>query len=54
MFSAVQDLVEACTYGKLKSTQLNVIDMEYLFLKIRAKSVGETANLQVTCHDKRN
>ena len=27
--------------------------MEYLFLKIRAKSVGETANLQVTCHDKK-
>ena len=53
MFSAVQDLVEACTYGKLKSTQLAVIDMEYLFLKIRAKSVGETANLQVTCHDKK-
>jgi hypothetical protein len=53
MFSAVQDLVEACTYGKLKSTQLAVIDMEYLFLKIRAKSVGETANLQVSCHDKK-
>ena len=53
MFSAVQDLIEACTYGKLKSTQLFVIDMEYLFLKIRAKSVGETANLQVTCHDKK-
>ena len=27
MFSAVQDLIEACTYGKLKSTQLAVIDM---------------------------
>ena len=53
MFSAVQDLIEACTYGKLKSTQLAVIDMEYLFLKIRAKSVGETANLQVSCHDKK-
>ena len=51
MFSAVQDLIEACTYGKLKSTQLAVIDMEYLFLKIRAKSVGETVNLQVTCQD---
>ena len=37
----------------MKSTQLAVIDMEYLFLKIRAKSVGETANLQVTCHDKK-
>ena len=51
MFSAVQDLIEACTYGKLKSTQLAVIDMEYLFLKIRAKSVGETANIKLTCND---
>lgn len=51
MFSAVQDLIEACTFGKLKPTQLAVIDMEYLFLKIRAKSVGESVNLQVTCQD---
>ena len=28
-----------------------VIDMEYLFLKIRSKSVGETANIKVTCTD---
>ncbi len=52
MFKAVKDLIETCTFGKCKPNLLPVIDMEYLFLKIRAKSVGETANLQVTCHDK--
>ena len=51
MFTAVQDLIDACTYGKIKSHNMAVLDMEYLFLKIRAKSVGETANLRVSCQD---
>ncbi len=51
MFRAVVDLIEACTFGEVKSNNLPVIDMEYLFLKIRAKSVGETANIKVSCQD---
>ena len=51
MFNAVQELIESVTDGDVKSRDLAVIDMEYLFVKIRAKSVGETANIRVTCQD---
>lgn len=51
MFKAVQDLIESVTFGKVKTQAMPVIDMEYLFLKIRTKSVGETANIKVTCTD---
>tara|TARA_B100000902_G_scaffold397659_1_gene462134 strand:+ start:976 stop:1677 length:702 start_codon:yes stop_codon:yes gene_type:complete len=51
MFKAVQDLIESVTFGKVKTQSMPVIDMEYLFLKIRSKSVGETANIKVTCTD---
>lgn len=51
MFKAVQDLIESVTFGKVKTQAMPVIDMEYLFLKIRSKSVGETANIKVTCTD---
>lgn len=51
MFVAVQDLIEAVTFGKVKSKQLPGIDMEYLFLKVRSVSVGETATVTLSCHD---
>ena len=51
MFKAVQVLIESVTFGKVKTQAMPVIDMEYLFLKIRSKSVGETANIKVTCTD---
>jgi hypothetical protein len=51
MFRAVQDLIEACTFNKIKAKLLSTIDMEYLFLKIRVKSVGETTTVNLTCHN---
>lgn len=50
MFRAVQDLItNVCE--DVKSETLPVIDMEWLFLKIRSKSVGETANIKLSCTD---
>lgn len=51
MFEAVQDLIEAVTFGKIKPRSLPTIDLEFLFLKVRVKSVGETTTLSMTCHD---
>ena len=51
MLQAVQDLVKSVTYDKVKPSELAVMDLEYLFLKIRSKSIGETASLSVTCND---
>ena len=44
-------LVDGCTFGALNVAQMPVFDFEYIFLKIRCKSVGETAELNVLCPD---
>jgi hypothetical protein len=51
MINAVKTIIKNCTNLKAKVEELPTFDIEYLFLKIRAKSVGETVKLQVTCPD---
>ncbi len=48
---AIQDIVKECTYDKLKLSTMPMFDIEYLFLNIRAKSVGEITTLRLTCPD---
>ena len=45
----VTELVDACTFKKLKVDVLPNFDIEYLFLNIRAKSIGEMTNLTLKC-----
>ena len=49
--SALKDIVNACTFGTLNVDDLPTFDLEYVFLQIRAKSVGEIAKLKVLCPD---
>ena len=44
-------LINSCTFGKIDATNSPVFDVEYLFLKIRSKSVGEKVKITVTCPD---
>lgn len=46
---AVYAAVDACTFGKLKVSDLASFDVEYLFLQIRARSVGEKIDMVLTC-----
>ncbi len=50
---AVVDIIKNCTFGKLddKLEKLPTYDIEYMFLQIRQKSVGETIDITVTCQD---
>ena len=48
---AVKSIVEECTYNKLKLGNMPMFDVEYIFLNIRAKSVGEISNLRLLCPD---
>ena len=48
---AIGNLVSSCTFSKVDSLKSPLFDIEYIFLQIRAKSVGETAELLVTCPD---
>ena len=47
----VQDVIQACTFDKVNGRNLPTFDLEYVFLQLRAKSVGETVELSVTCPD---
>ena len=49
--NAVGELVKACTFGKVDPLKAPLFDIEYIFLQIRAKSIGENAELQITCPD---
>jgi len=49
--NALKQIVEACTFGTLNVNELPTFDLEYIFLNVRAKSVGEVAKLKVLCPD---
>ena len=48
---ALKQVVHNCTFEKIDVGKLPLFDLEYIFLRIRAKSVGEVAKLQVLCED---
>ena len=51
MVRAMSDLVASCTFNKFDVNILPIFDVEYMFLKIRGKSIGETVELNLTCPD---
>lgn len=50
--SAIVQILSDCILTKtVKVSELSTFDIEYLFLNVRAKSVGETVEVNVTCPD---
>ena len=48
---ALKGIVHACTFGSINVDMLPTFDLEYIFLNVRAKSVGEVAKLKLLCPD---
>ena len=48
---AVKEIVNECTFNKLKLGKMPMFDVEYIFLQIRSKSVGEVSKLKLLCKD---
>lgn len=49
---AIVQILSSCILTKtVKVEDLSTFDIEYLFLNVRAKSVGETVEVNVTCPD---
>jgi len=48
---ALKEIVHACTFGSINVDLLPTFDLEYIFLNVRAKSVGEVAKLKLLCPD---
>ena len=51
MMSAIKEIVKSCTFGEMLAENYPMFDIEYVFLQIRAKSVGEVAKIKVLCPD---
>ena len=49
--NAMGKLVSDCTFEKVDAKRNPMFDIEYVFLKVRGKSVGETVELTLTCPD---
>jgi len=48
---AVKDIVKECTFNKVDISNMPMFDVEYIFLNVRAKSVGEVSKLKLLCPD---
>jgi len=51
IIEAVKEIVTECTFDKLDLGSMPMFDVEYIFLQIRGKSVGEISNLKLLCLD---
>jgi len=52
--NAVKNVISSCILSRgIKVEKLSTFDIEYLFLNIRGKSVGEQIEVMVTCPDDR-
>lgn len=45
----IRELVDVCTFKKLDVNDLPHFDVEYIFMFLRAKSIGETVDVLVNC-----
>ena len=48
---AIKDVIKSCVKSKVKVEELPTFDIEYLFLNIRGKSVGEEVEVKIICPD---
>ena len=48
---AVKDIVSECTFNKVNIDLMPMFDVEYIFLNIISKSVGEVSKLKILCPD---
>ena len=51
ILDAVTSLVRTCTFDKIDANNSPMFDVEYIFLQIRGKSVGEKVQLKLICPD---
>ncbi len=51
IYNATKQIVAECTFHTLDVETLPMFDLEYIFLNVRAKSVGEISKFKVICPD---
>ena len=51
LYGAIKNLIHNCCNGQLDVDTMPLFDVEYVFLQLRSKSVGEIAEVLVVCPD---
>ena len=51
LYGAIKNLIHNCCHGQLDVDTMPLFDVEYVFLQLRSKSVGEFADVLVICPD---
>ena len=51
LMNAIKTILKNCVQGKINVDRLPLFDIEYLFLKLRSKSVGEISEIGLKCTD---
>jgi len=49
ILNSLLDTLKACVDAEINETKLTTFDIEYMFLQLRAKSVGETTKVGIKC-----
>ena len=49
MMNAIKNILKNCVQQKLEVDKLPLFDIEYLFLKLRSKSIGEKSEIGLKC-----
>ena len=48
---AFAQIIDACTFGEIDAYTMPMFDIEYVFLQLRGKSIGEKVKLNLLCPD---
>ena len=49
VYRVIKELIDVCTFNKLKINELANFDIEYVFIQLRAKSISESLDLIINC-----
>ena len=49
MVRAIKDVIRSCTDGAVDVNKITMFDLEYVFIQLRTKSVGESSTISVKC-----
>ena len=51
MLNAIKQIIKNCTFDKINVEKIPLFDLEYIFLQLRAKSIGEISKFRILCPD---
>jgi hypothetical protein len=49
IINAMRDIITNCTFGEVDVKSLATFDIEYIFLQLRSRSIGETIEVKLKC-----